>query len=223
MRRILRNPDNTSGLDFSEEDIAELVDGFDANGDGQIDMKEWVRSFEKQHQLEMEQQLQQQEPAPAALSQEITRSANGKMDPMAIVREIESYCDAKKLRLRDAFKVFDRNGDGHISAREMQQCLQLLGVPLSASDTVALLRFLDTDGNGSVDVQEYEKAVRDLRRKEAQEGKREKRGKNGKPSSASSPRQPSVSGAYHGSTGIDNVYLYLFIDNVYPLLASIYR
>jgi hypothetical protein len=35
---------------------------------------------------------------------------------LALVGRVEAHCDALKLRVKDAFRIFDANGDGRISS-----------------------------------------------------------------------------------------------------------
>jgi Ca2+-binding EF-hand superfamily protein len=83
---------------------------------------------------------------------------------LALVANIESFCDVRKLRLRDAFAIFDQDSSGSLSLPEMRHCFQNLGVPLSPDDLEAVMRHLDKDNSGSIELGEYEAAVRELRR-----------------------------------------------------------
>jgi calcium-binding protein CML len=46
------------------------------------------------------------------------------------------------------FNHFDGNGDGKISQAELRQCVEAMGVNLSANEVEAELTFLDRDGDG---------------------------------------------------------------------------
>ena len=58
------------------------------------------------------------------------------------------YVD-REQELVDAFKIFDRNHDGHISATELQYIMSTLGEKLSDEDLVDMVREADTDGGRS--------------------------------------------------------------------------
>ena len=47
--------------------------------------------------------------------------------------------------LRDAFKVFDIDGDGHITARELKLVMNSLGQSVSQSDIEDMIKEADTD------------------------------------------------------------------------------
>ena len=45
-----------------------------------------------------------------------------------------------------AFSVFDRDGDGLISAEELRSTMNNLGVPLTQAEVAAMIAEADTDG-----------------------------------------------------------------------------
>ena len=92
--------------------------------------------------------------------------ASGKVDPGSGIRlsgeeireRIRRVLRASKnqgLDLRKAFEVFDKNGDGMISPRELQRAAGMLGVSLSDAETRAMVKFLDKHGNNDGQI-EYE-------------------------------------------------------------------
>lgn len=57
--------------------------------------------------------------------------------------------------IREAFKVFDKNGDGYVEVAELRQVVQGLGEPLSEADLQEMIKEADTDGDGRISYQEY--------------------------------------------------------------------
>lgn len=57
--------------------------------------------------------------------------------------------------LLEAFKVFDTNGDGSISAKELSEALTTLGDPLPEVQVKELIKTLDKNGNGKVSIDEF--------------------------------------------------------------------
>ena len=59
--------------------------------------------------------------------------------------------------LKAAFKVFDENNDGFISAAELEYMLTLLGggSQLTKEETMALIASVDTNGDGKIDYTEF--------------------------------------------------------------------
>merc|ERR1719479_649846 len=57
------------------------------------------------------------------------------------IKENESSND-----IREAFRVFDRNGDGYISAEELSQVMSTLGENLTKEEIDEMIREADLDG-----------------------------------------------------------------------------
>lgn len=56
---------------------------------------------------------------------------------------------------RAAFKLFDKDNDGTITAAEIGSVLQSIGVDATEEDLKYLLHDLDTDGDGTIDFEEF--------------------------------------------------------------------
>ena len=52
--------------------------------------------------------------------------------------------------IREAFRVFDRDGDGYISAEELTNVMSTLGENLSREEIDEMIREADLDGDGRV-------------------------------------------------------------------------
>ena len=66
-----------------------------------------------------------------------------------MVKQIKSPQDEEQ-ELRDSFRVFDKNGDGFISAAELRQVMTALGEKLSDEEVDEMIREADIDGDGRV-------------------------------------------------------------------------
>ncbi|ETS83025.1 Calmodulin [Pestalotiopsis fici W106-1] len=62
--------------------------------------------------------------------------------------------DAEK-ELREAFKVFDRDNSGTISAAELRNVLTSLGENLTDEQIDEMIQSADKDGNGAIDYDEF--------------------------------------------------------------------
>jgi len=57
--------------------------------------------------------------------------------------------------IKEAFKVFDKNGDGFIEASELRQVMQSLGEKLTEEEVEDMIKEADVDGDGRVNYQEF--------------------------------------------------------------------
>lgn len=75
---------------------------------------------------------------------------------------------ADSKRLRDVFRQFDSDGDGCLTMGEMKRAFRAIGfekrVGFKAEMDYETFRAMDTDGNGTIDLEEWEQNLRpDLR------------------------------------------------------------
>merc|ERR1719343_1696454 len=61
--------------------------------------------------------------------------------------------------LIEAFKVFDRDGDGFISAGELRYSMTNLGEKLSDIEVDEMIREADIDGDGQINYDEFVKMM----------------------------------------------------------------
>jgi calmodulin len=57
------------------------------------------------------------------------------------------------VELREAFKMFDRDGTGDLDFKELRKALMYFGEPLTADETDQLFKMMDADGDKQVDVE----------------------------------------------------------------------
>ncbi|XP_004493396.1 calmodulin-like protein 3 [Cicer arietinum] len=53
------------------------------------------------------------------------------------------------------FQMFDRNGDGRITKKELSDSLQNLGICIAERDLVQMIEKIDVNGDGYVDIDEF--------------------------------------------------------------------
>jgi Ca2+-binding EF-hand superfamily protein len=74
------------------------------------------------------------------------------MMPAASKNERDENAEEEML---EAFKVFDSDGDGNISADELRQIMANLGEKLTDEEIDEMVKEADTDGDGEINYQEF--------------------------------------------------------------------
>jgi len=61
--------------------------------------------------------------------------------------------------IKETFKVFDKDGNGLISAAELKQVMNSLGENLSDDEAKEIIREADLDGDGQINFEEFVKMM----------------------------------------------------------------
>ena len=142
---------------LTEEQIAEFKEAFqifDKDGDGSITTKELgtvMRSLG-------------QEPAGEEVRQMIEEVDEDKSETidfkefLGLMARKMKETDAED-ELLEAFKVFDRDGNGKISAHELRYVMLSSGEDLTEQDIQEMVMEADIDGDGFIDYQEFVKIM----------------------------------------------------------------
>ncbi|BEI85296.1 hypothetical protein CcaverHIS002_0506970 [Cutaneotrichosporon cavernicola] len=138
---------------LTKEQIAEFKEAFslfDKDGDGTITTKELgtvMRSLgQNPTQAELEDMIN-----------EVDADGNNSIDFaefMTLMARKMHDTDSEE-EIREAFKVFDKNNDGHISAAELKHVMTNLGEKLSDDEITQMIREADKDGDGMIDYNEF--------------------------------------------------------------------
>ncbi|UKK01874.1 calmodulin [Theileria orientalis] len=142
---------------LSEEQIAEFKEAFslfDKDGDGSITTKELGTIMRSLGQNPTEAELQD-------MINEIDTNSSGTIDfpefLLLMARKMKE-CDTEE-ELIQAFKVFDRDGNGFISAQELRHVMTNLGERLTDEEVDEMLREADIDGDGKINYEEFVKLM----------------------------------------------------------------
>ena len=96
----------------------------------------------------------------SAMIENVDKNSNGTIDydefvEMMIEREEEENDDVAQ-----AFKVFDRDGDGLISANEIRETMNNLGEELTEAEVKAMVAEADVNGDGLIDFTEFTRMMK---------------------------------------------------------------
>lgn len=67
----------------------------------------------------------------------------------------EEDAEAIQKELKEAFRLYDREGNGYITTSTLKEILAALDDKLSSSDLDGIIAEIDTDGSGTVDFDEF--------------------------------------------------------------------
>mmetsp|Transcript_4483 Transcript_4483/g.12680 ORF Transcript_4483/g.12680 Transcript_4483/m.12680 type:complete len:153 (-) Transcript_4483:127-585(-) len=68
---------------------------------------------------------------------------------------LDDYTEDQIAEFKEAFSLFDKDGDGTIDADELGTVMRSLGHQPTDEDIEDMIREADTDGNGTIDFEEF--------------------------------------------------------------------
>ncbi|GLU05376.1 hypothetical protein SLE2022_224780 [Rubroshorea leprosula] len=145
---------------LDDEQIAELREifrSFDRNNDGsltQLELGSLLRSLGLK-------------PSPDqldALIQKVDTNNNGLVEfsefiALVAPELLPERSPYSEEQLKQLFRMFDRDGNGFITAAELAHSMAKLGHALTAEELTGMIKEADTDGDGMISFQEFSQAI----------------------------------------------------------------
>ncbi|MBA0621306.1 hypothetical protein Gotri_008407 [Gossypium trilobum] len=73
----------------------------------------------------------------------------------SILPELTGEILNNQERLTEVFQLFDRDGNGYITAAELAGCMAKMGYPLTYSELTEIIKEADSDGDGVISFTEF--------------------------------------------------------------------
>ncbi|KAK7335836.1 hypothetical protein VNO80_27909 [Phaseolus coccineus] len=130
---------------------------FDRNGDGRITKKELNDSLENLGIFIPDKEL-------TLMIERIDVNGDGCVDIDEFGELYQNIMDDRNEEedMREAFNVFDQNGDGYITVEELRTVLSSLGLKQgrTVEDCKKMIMKVDVDGDGMVDYKEFKQMMK---------------------------------------------------------------
>lgn len=132
------------------DELEQVFRKFDVNGDGKISSSELGSILSSLGHDATEDELRK-------MIKEIDSDGDGFIDFEEFVELNTKGVDAKEIleNLKDAFSVYDIDGNGSISAEELFKVLKGLGDDCTLGDCKRMISGVDSDGDGMIDFEEF--------------------------------------------------------------------
>merc|ERR1719336_2091197 len=120
---------------------------FDKDGDSFIDKTE-LKELLKRWKVKVNDEEADD------IMNEIDKNKDGKIDFEEFYHYMEAMSNPRH-DLRQTFKLFDKDGDGYISKKELTETLELLGKKMGQPRINSILQEADQDGDGKISFDEF--------------------------------------------------------------------
>ncbi|KAK7345922.1 hypothetical protein VNO77_16538 [Canavalia gladiata] len=142
---------------LSEEQFFEIKEAFalfDKDGDGSVTVEELATFIRSLEQNPTEEELQD-------MINEVDANGNGIIEFFEFLNLMASQTKETDVEedLREAFKVFDKDQNGYISASELRHVMINLGEKVSGEEVEQMIKEVDLDGDGLVNYDEFVKMM----------------------------------------------------------------
>jgi len=152
------------GLGMPAAEVEQVFRRYDANGDGKISAEELASVL----------RALGAPPGPGEVRRMMDEMDTDRDGFVDLAEFVAFHCAARpegededggaaaaaaEAELREAFRMYDADRNGLISARELHRVLRQLGDKCSVADCSRMIRSVDADGDGSVNFDEFKKMM----------------------------------------------------------------
>lgn len=133
------------------ENLAKVFNAFDKDGDGKLSIQEVKDGY-----LEHYGKIMTEEEA-QAMFVAVDTDKSGFIDYSEfVVAAMQQNTLTSQDKLQAAFRMFDKDGSGTITAEEIREVLQFGGTETLSQDALdAIIRQVDDNGDGEISFQEF--------------------------------------------------------------------
>ncbi|KAK4423393.1 putative calcium-binding protein CML25 [Sesamum alatum] len=139
-----------NGRSRLEEELEQVFKKFDVNGDGKISASELGSIMGSLGHPATEEELR-------IMIKEVDSDGDGFIDLQEFIALNTTNVDHEEVleNLKDAFKVFDIDKNGFITAEELRDVLQSLGEECTLAECEKMISGVDSDGKGTINFDEF--------------------------------------------------------------------
>ncbi|KAF5193148.1 Calmodulin [Thalictrum thalictroides] len=127
-----------------------VFEKFDVNGDGKISNSELGSLMSSLGHSVKKEELQR-------MMEEMDSDGDGFVDLNEFIELHTNGMDSAKVLddVKNAFLIFDMNGDGSISPQDLQKVLRNLGQSCSIAECRRMINGFDSDGDGMMNFEDF--------------------------------------------------------------------
>jgi|Transcript_13565 calmodulin len=138
---------------LTEDEVADLKEAFamfDINGDGTIELNEIRQVMRKLGQNPTEDELKE-------MISTVDDNDDHEIDfeEFLVLMKSRTVVDDPEKELKDAFAVFDSDGNGAIDRKELKRLMKKLGQALTEAEVDAMMEQVDSNGDGEISYDEF--------------------------------------------------------------------
>ncbi|KRY18719.1 Calmodulin [Trichinella patagoniensis] len=151
MMEMLKSADRFHRCEETLAQCEEAFRGLDANGDGVVTAEDFSI---KMLRLGIPHSVDELLHAMREIAGDGTEEVD--FDALFPLMTCEVESDEERMELKETFKIFDRDGDGYITAEELKNVLNDLGDPVSDEEVLAILTSTDNDKDGLISFEDFQ-------------------------------------------------------------------